>query len=165
MTADTARVIAAIVAATFGVMTAISTGLVFRQTKLAENPTYFGGQAIEEAYDEAGIRAGGARERSSLRAKLFQSMTIVFVVAAALTGLYAVVPSTIALILATVSVAMGVAQPVVVALRWWAKDQDVIASTEYYAMYRSLKLLPVEDQRRIFREKYPRLARRLWPNE
>jgi hypothetical protein len=155
-----ARDAAAVIAALLGVLAAVSSQLGYWQGRLADPATYFGGYAVTPDHSERGVRAEGQRERSKLLANLCESSTTSLVVGTALVGLYAGFANYITLGIATLGLSLGFGVPLIAVCKWFPQRQRIIARTEYYVMNnQGLKMLPVDEQRRRFAEKHPRLAR------
>lgn len=163
MDSELSRDVAAIVAAVFGTLAAISGQLAYWESRKAELPKYFGGQPIEPDTSEESLREEGRRERADLKAKIFQSSTTALVVATALVGLYAGFARNVTLGVAILGVIIGVGQPIAALRRWWPQARTIAAQTEYYVeMHQGLKGLSVDEQRREFTKRHPKLARLLW---
>lgn len=155
-----ASMLAALIAAVSGLAAAVCSQVAYWQGQRAQPPRYFGGAAMTPDVSAAGVRAEGQRERAALRANLFQGAATSFVVATALIGLAAAVSTQLTMSIAALGVTLGFGQPALAAFRWWPEDRKIVARTEYYVMMQQgLKLLTVDEQRREFTKKHPRLAR------
>ena len=63
-------------------------------------------------------------------------------------------------LVAILAILFGVGQPLMAFRKLWVAEWSIVARTEYYVMIQAgAKIFPVEEQRRMFAQEHPKLAR------